>query len=378
MLARDGVEARNMGYRSIADRPHLPFAALLALFALSATSACSRQHGYQQNEDAGASGAAGAPAPSHIGASAVATLSAIATADGGAVTVTGSATFTQNAVSVDMSLTQVGCSASEQPYAVFIMQGGDCSAATLRGAHWDGARGEGITDSACTGFVSNAGRAFYSRPNAEPKPWTIGAPADSNIVGHALAVFDSSGSTPRACGVIGAAPDIPSSPAAGGGGGASVEARAQIAGLCLGQSFVRDNMQTCPDPAALASCASEHCQLDACVAQCSDFLACVSQGSDACAAASDCTMNDACWQCQLDVRPCVFSFCTDQISCAAPPSPNGPCAQLEACCAMQGDQAQMCLDLVHALERLSGDPTCYGVMRDGGALTHLPVPCKFE
>jgi hypothetical protein len=45
---------------------------------------------------------------------------------------------------------------------------------------------------------------------------------------------------------------------------------------------------------------------------------------------------------------------------------------------MQGDEAESCLELVRAVERLSGDPSCYGVMQDWDANSHYQVPCKFE
>jgi hypothetical protein len=46
---------------------------------------------------------------------------------------------------------------------------------------------------------------------------------------------------------------------------------------------------------------------------------------------------------------------------------------------MQGDaEAQACLDTVHMLEKLSGDPSCYGAMRDWDTTAHLKVPCMFR
>jgi hypothetical protein len=71
-------------------------------------------------------------------------------------------------------------------------------------------------------------------------------------------------------------------------------------------------------------------------------------------------------------------FCADTIACAAPITAGGPCSQLEACCAMQGDAAAMCLDTVHTIEKLSGDPSCYGAMMDWDINAHLAVPCKFR
>jgi len=59
-------------------------------------------------------------------------------------------------------------------------------------------------------------------------------------------------------------------------------------------------------------------------------------------------------------------------------APDGPCRQLEACCALQGDGAASCLDTVRLVEKLSGDSSCAGVMRDWDTFAHLRVPCRFE
>jgi hypothetical protein len=142
--------------------------------------------------------------------------------------------------------------------------------------------------------------------------------------------------------------------------------------------FVRNNDQPCPDPKALSACAQEHCQLDACVAMCGDYLACTTKEADPCSVAFTCEIDEACSTCQGNVQQCVLNFCAEQIACAAPVAPDGPCSQLIACCGMQGDKAESCLETVRLVEKFSGDPSCFGLMRDWDFFSHLPVPCMFE
>jgi hypothetical protein len=288
----------------------------------------------------------------------------------------GAATFTVTEKGVDLAILVRQCARSGG-FDVFIQEGGDCSDATLSGPHWD--RGEGIPKVSCLG-VSGQGRGSFSRSSADDKRWSIGGSDAADILGHAIVAYDVSSGAPIACGVIGQdesapAPTVPdpdilsSVPMLG---------RAQIAGLCFGDSIVRDNEQQCPDPKLLTACAEEHCQLDSCVAMCGDYLACTTKEEDPCSVAFTCDIDGPCAECQAAVQQCVFNFCTDQITCAAPVAPDGPCTKLEACCGLQGDMAGSCLETVRLVEKLSGDPSCYGLMHDWDFFSHLPVPCTFE
>jgi hypothetical protein len=61
---------------------------------------------------------------------------------------------------------------------------------------------------------------------------------------------------------------------------------------------------------------------------------------------------------------CLVGFCQDQIACAPPPTPGGPCTELRECCMRQGPLVEGCLSYVDLLERLSGDPSCIGALSD--------------
>jgi hypothetical protein len=290
----------------------------------------------------------------------------------------GTGRFTVTESGVDLAILFNGCPSTVE-FRLFIQKGTDCSAGTLAGPHWNGAHGEGIPDVPCIG-VSGQGRGAISRAKDDAAPWSIGGSSESDVLGHALVAYDRDSGKPLACGVImldDSAPPAASSDA-GAASDVSLLGRAQIAGLCLGNSLVRDNKQQCPDPKELSACAQEHCQLDSCIAMCADYLACTTKADDPCSVAFTCEIDQDCSRCQGSVQMCVFSFCAEQISCAAPSTPDGPCSQLRACCALQGDMADSCLELVKMIEKISGDPSCRGVMSDWDFVAHLPVPCMFE
>lgn len=157
-----------------------------------------------------------------------------------------------------------------------------------------------------------------------------------------------------------------------------IERLAPIAGVCLGRALVRSNTQECPDSEAVVKCAMEHCDLQSCNTVCSDYTACLARTPDACAALFECPLTEACSTCQLRVQGCATGFCLEHLACAAPPMPDGPCTQLAACCAMQGDQAASCLETVKLLEQLSGDVSCAAAMKDWDFFAHLTVACEFE
>jgi hypothetical protein len=290
--------------------------------------------------------------------------------------IAGIGTFTETAAGVDLVINVMGCVLGKT-YPVYIQAGTDCSTDTLLGPHWDSPRGEGIAMIACTG-TTGLGRTFYTRANRDKKPWTVGNPSASDVLGHALVVYDPSTMQPAACGQIVRGEPVALDAGAARDDTTAVALRAQIAGLCVAKMIVRDNTQECPNPAELAKCASDHCALDACLAKCTDYLACLGRAADPCAAAFTCEIDNDCSNCQLDVTMCTFGYCADTVACASPITPGGPCSQLEACCAMQGEGAASCLDTVHAIEKFSGDPSCAGAMQDWDTTAHLPVPCKFK
>jgi hypothetical protein len=289
----------------------------------------------------------------------------------------GVAEFRVSDAGVDMTLSIRSCKTGRS-YNVYILEGGDCSSATLMGAHWDSPRGEGFATLECG--TSGVVRSLHTRSSKDAKPWTIDGPAASDLIGHALAVYD--GEHASACGVIMRDETAPPAPDTGAIVDAvPTELRAQVAGLCGARNIVRDNTQECPNPKELETCSRAHCDIDQCVRVCSDsgYLACLQrEGDDPCEAANTCEIDQKCADCSADVSSCTFSFCLDAIACAAPVTPDGPCSQLLACCAMQGDMAPMCLEIVQALAKLSGDPSCYGAQHDWDFFSHLPVPCKFQ
>ncbi|HEY2736408.1 MAG TPA: hypothetical protein VGI70_20555 [Polyangiales bacterium] len=362
----------------IHDRDRWVFGLSCALFC----AACARTHGMPNEAssaaaDGGASGAPGRVAtdstPSHVGAKAMADLEPVADAVADAsAAVNGSATFAETADGVDFVLQmRSGCEPGNM-YPTFIQAGTDCSDAALHGAHWDSPRGEGVGLTSCI-ITSGVGRTYYTRAKSDKKPWTIGSPAASNILGHALIISDPTTLEPLACGVITRAPDAASTKP-----NVSTQQRALLAGLCEYKMFVRDNAQDCPNETELAKCGTEHCELDGCVQPCAPYLACLTAMSDPCSSDTSCELSTDCASCEGDVNSCMYGFCSDQIACASPIAPDGPCSQLEACCAMQGDGAAQCLDTVRLLEKFSGDPSCMGLKQDWDATAHLAVPCHFQ
>ena len=74
---------------------------------------------------------------------------------------------------------------------------------------------------------------------------------------------------------------------------------------------------------------------------------------------------------------CMLGFCDEVLSCAAPSAPNGPCRKVEACCRKQREGVDACLELLARTERLSGDPSCAGLLEDAAFLGDLAndPPC---
>ena len=314
----------------------------------------------------------------HVGAKAVVELAAVTTnTEDGRAGITGMGTFSETATGVDLDLQLHGCMFSET-FSAFVQDGTNCDEATLTGPHWDSPRGEGLPEISCTGR-SGGGHTYFTRYKREPKLWSIGTPASSNILGHALVIYEPGSLRPLACGVITRTADAEPTPQVVKDANYTSELRAVVGGLCLARMIVRDNTQSCPNPDELDECERAHCELDSCIAQCGEYLTCIQQSNEpACDSAYTCPIPQACADCQSRVVSCSFGFCVNALACAAPVMPGGPCSQLEACCAQQGDQATQCLESVHLLEKISGDPSCLGAMHDWDATAHYPVPCKFQ
>jgi hypothetical protein len=307
---------------------------------------------------------------SQLGATATVTLEPTAVEQQrGADALRGTATFRQTDSSVDLTSSLFNCR-GPMPFELYIQDGADCA-----GARWK--RGEGIPRIGCTG-TSGRARGYYVREDANDLPWSIGGPERSDILGRALIVVDPATSETIACGVIARGEAKPRGSNPPPTGATSITQHAQIAGICTWNTIVRDSEHPCPNPKELAECASQHCNAGSCLEPCADYLGCLGESEEACSRQFMCEITAACADCHNGVTECVFGFCAEQIACAAPVTPDGPCAKLEACCSIQGDEAASCLDLVRALAKFSGDPSCIGAMHDWDFFSHLPVPCEFE
>lgn len=289
----------------------------------------------------------------------------------------GTATFATNASGVDLTLSITGCVIGNGTgYPVRIDEGSACAATTSQGSVWDAPRGDGITGVSCTGN-SGVGLAYYTRLGSDPKPWSVGGPSSSDVLGHTLVILDPSTMQPVACGPIelmadaGASLDASSSD----GGGVRADIRAQIAGYCQYEAL--SPTPACPVPQRVVDCACTHCDLSACLSACSDFATCLEGEPDACA--TSCPVDQACSDCMSSVQQCLLGFCLDDVACAVP-TPGGPCSKVEACCTMQTSRAQECLATVQKIEKLSGDPSCVGLMHDQDFLTNIAndPPCNFN
>ncbi|HKP59356.1 MAG TPA: superoxide dismutase family protein [Polyangiales bacterium] len=113
--------------------------------------------------------------------------------------VTGMATFTNLGPSVELSIALTGCTSGKN-YPFHIHEGTSCTDAMSQGAHWDPPRGEGIPDIPCSGGVA---ATVYMRETSDAKPWTVGDPAASNVIGHVVVVHDPDDPMKRiSCGQI--------------------------------------------------------------------------------------------------------------------------------------------------------------------------------
>jgi hypothetical protein len=150
--------------------------------------------------EGGAVGAAGAGGAGAGGAGAGGAGGA-AGAGGKAADVMGSAVFTQSATGVSLGVALSNCSDGKH-YPIHIHMGMSCMDPSAPGGHWDPPRGEGIPDLVCNGSTASE---MYPRLNTDAKPWSIGAPMASDIVGHTVVIHDPDDTTKRiACGKIAA------------------------------------------------------------------------------------------------------------------------------------------------------------------------------
>jgi hypothetical protein len=194
-------------------------------------------------------------------------------------------------------------------------------------------------------------------------------------VGRLLVLSDRYSGQPIACGEIVREPGEPPvvSDAAER---VPVALRAVVTGHC----FLKqpDAPAECSDPARLVECATTHCELSACVDACTEYVACLAMHPDPCDGATSCIPDADCGRCVGSMPACVFGYCFEQLACAPPPTPNGPCSTLRECCAIQGEFTQPCLGFVEQFERLSGDRTCIGTIHDWDWNQAIPVPCTYE
>ena len=298
--------------------------------------------------------------------------------DGGAPDpITGTATFVATASTVDLKIMITGC-VGGNAYPVLIHEGAACTDAMAQGPEWDAPRGEAIPALTCTGN-SGVGLLYYARASSDPEAWSVGAPSSSDVTGHVVVIHDPTTMEPLACGVIAPAPGDAgdASPAGATGPLPSPAILAQLAGLCFWRAMSPTGQ--CPDPEKLADCACTHCGLSACLSECSSYAACLEGDPDG-GCASSCPMDGTCAACTSNNLRCLLGFCPEQVNCAVP-TPGGPCSQLESCCATQrGPHAAQCLAAVQEIEKIGGDPSCFGTEDDGDFLTHAAYdpPCNFD
>ena len=312
--------------------------------------------------------------PPAVGAEATLTLDPIAgdPTMSGDQPVSGSGTFRATREGVDFTFSFLGC---VQPnyYAARFYDAPDCLKALAEVGHGDEAARDGVSKIACNGTTGFA-RVWYSRPNTDPRPWTIAnTPSDGNVVGKVV-VLESRDPPFQAfaCGKVMRAPDEPPE-----GPLPAVGVSAELAGMCTWKSLQTTSSATCPDVAQVVDCADTHCELAKCVAPCADHVACVEGLADPCDAMTMCPSSDACNACQVDIANCMTGFCLPTLACGPKATPGGPCSTLEECCSTQGTYAEGCLDAVHLLEQFGGDANCSSAMNDWDFVTHLHVPCTF-
>jgi Cu/Zn superoxide dismutase len=121
-------------------------------------------------------------------------------------TIAGSATFTNVTGGVQVVINLTNCPAGMHP--IHIHEGTSCTSTTTQGMHWGGTNGPGENigpnggEITCTAAMT--GSLTHIRMNTPASmAWTIGPPAATNVIGHAMIVHSSTMPNDRhACGVI--------------------------------------------------------------------------------------------------------------------------------------------------------------------------------
>lgn len=317
----------------------------------------------------------GASFTQRVGAQAFSALAPVGAADA-TPPMSGSATFRATTAGVDLTLSFTGCEFNTF-YAVQLYDAPSCDSALSQIARGDDRGRDGVPSVGCTG-TSGFALVRYSRENGDALPWTIGdAPSATNLVGRALVIQQRDAPTHAlACGMIARGPDVPAADA----DGASlppVAVSAELTGFCAFNPVLSSGGASCTTAQKAVDCATVHCDLAGCLGVCADHVTCVEGQSDVCAASGTCQPSSACAGCMEGLENCMIGFCFASLACAMP-TPGGPCSKLEACCNQQGKFAEGCLDGIHALEALGGDPSCSSAMTDWDFNTHLAVPCPWD
>ena len=278
--------------------------------------------------------------------------------------------------SVTLRLDIQGCKPGTL-YQARIQAGSDCSDKTLTGAVWSG--GDGIDTLRCPG-TGAAIRKHYARQAEYDKPWTIGGSRETNVVGHALVLFEVESGQHVSCGVIERAPDAPPSETTDSEG-PSLQVRGALAGVCIFDRLVGNKVTPdCPDYATAVACATTRCELNRCLDTCATSVKCLAQarGLDVCMAAFTCEPTDACGQCQSDVLRCEVDVCLDKLSCSGPARQDGACSQLLKCCMRDNENPASCLDFAEQLMRFSGEAECQRLIDDWNVRGDRNMPCEVE
>jgi Cu/Zn superoxide dismutase len=114
--------------------------------------------------------------------------------------------FTNVANGVQVVITLQNCAPGL--HGIHIHEGTSCATEQAQGMHWGGTNGPGEGIGSGTGLImcDNAMTAnlTYVRANTPASTrWTIGPPAATNLIGHAVVVHNIDPGTARhACGVI--------------------------------------------------------------------------------------------------------------------------------------------------------------------------------
>jgi hypothetical protein len=289
--------------------------------------------------------------------------------------VSATATFAATGSGVDVTLVMRGCAGvAEKPLR--ILEARSCDGVGASSAVWGGSRGRDIPGVLCTSGTSGEGLLRYSRRSSLPDHWTIGDASGHDVLGHAVALFDPVTGAPTACGVVERGPDRRLVALPGENEAPSIEARAQLAGLCVARLTGGGAGAECAVPKALAACAAEHCELGACVEACKSFTACLDSSPDPCNAT--CEPSSACGDCQASATSCAFGFCGAHMSCPALPRPDGPCSHVMACCTLQGPAAGQCFEVGLLLANIAGEASCISALADWDMVAHMHVPCDTE